>query len=562
MKPTAVKVLLFLTLIETPVIAADWPSWGGQPSCNMASETEKELPDWFSIGKKGSHGEIDPSTAKNIKWVAKLGCNPYGSAVVSKGRVFIGTAGARYSDATMLCLDEQTGKELGKLVCGPSHTHPENFGVCSTPTVDGDRVYFVAPYPEVICLDLKSWLQPTGTGKPDQPVVWRYDMAETFEILQDHVASCSVLVHGDFVYVCTGNGRYKFADKPFYPLTPSLIVLNKHTGELVARDDEQIGEQLWRGQWSSPSLAMVNGKAQILFATGNGFCYAFEPADPAAKVTPDSGITTRLRGPIVYYINVKGKDTAGLTPAEYAKQFNPLPAGKKSALPLEFRYSFDLPATTPIDALPTTKLPDVPVLRKIWWFDCLPPEYRNTPFYAHGSSGDGKKHPCDIIATPVFYHNRVYMTIGGDPVHGSKDNKGHLVCIDPTKTGDITHDGHVWSYDDLNATLSTPAITDGLVFTIDEADVIHCLDAASGQKYWTYTLKGNLGQVNPPVLVADGKVFAGRFILAADKTLKVIAKIDDPAVACSSTPCVANGVLFKVMGKSLWAVCDKGDKQP
>ena len=70
-------------------------------------------------------------------------------------------------------------------------------------------------------------------------------------------------MHGDFVYVCTGNGRFKYTGKPFYPLTPSLIVLNKHTGQLVARDDEQIGEQLWRGQWSSPSLATVSGKAQI-----------------------------------------------------------------------------------------------------------------------------------------------------------------------------------------------------------------------------------------------------------------------------------------------------------
>jgi len=562
MKLYSIRIILCMVSLASPAFAADWPSWGGQPSRNMASETEKGLPDWFSPGKKDSHGEVDPTTTKNIKWVAKLGCLPNGSAVVSKGRVFIGTAGSKYSDAAILCLDEQTGKELGKFVCGPSHTKAENFGVCSTPTIDGDRLYFVAPYPEVICLDLKSWLQPSGAGKPAQPVVWRHDMAKTFDILQDHVASCSVLVHGDFVYVCTGNGRFKFAGKPFYPLTPSLIALNKHTGELAAQDDEQIGEQLWRGQWSSPSLAMVNGKAQILFATGNGYCYAFEPTDPTVKVNPDHRVTTRLRGPIVWYIDVKGKDTAGLTPAEYARKFNPLPAGGKPATPLEFRYSFDMPSTTPIDAIPTAKLPDVPILKKIWCFDCLPAEYRNAPFYAHGSSGDGKKNPCDIIATPVFYHGRVYVAIGGDPVHGSKDNKGHLVCIDPSKTGDITHSGHVWSYEELNATLSTLAVTDGLVFAIDEANVIHCLDAASGQKYWTYALKGSLGPVNPPVLAADGKLFAGNVILAVSKTLKVIAKIDDPAVASSSTPCVANGVLFKVMGKALWAVCDKGDKQP
>ncbi|MCX6876273.1 MAG: PQQ-binding-like beta-propeller repeat protein [Verrucomicrobia bacterium] len=530
----------------------------------MASETAQGLPDCYSPGAKIDGGKMDPSTTKNIKWVAKLNNNTFGSPVVSQGRVFIGTAGDSPADARILCFDEETGKELGTFVCGPSKTKTDNFGVCSTPTVEGDRLYFVAPYPEVMCLDLKSWLDPSaaaGGADSARHIVWRYDMAKAMQIMQDHVASCSVLVHGDFVYACTGNGRYKNLGKPFYPLTPSLIVLNKHTGQLVARDDEQIGEQLWRGQWSSPSLAMVNGKAQILFATGNAFCYAFEPVDPAAEVIPDRWVTTTLRGPIVYYINVKGKDTAGLSPAQYAKQFNVLSSTQKPALPLEFRFSIDMPVTTPVDSIPTARVPDVPILKKIWWFDCLPPEYRNAPFYARQATGDGQQHPCDIIATPVFYRNRVYVAIGGDPVHGSKDSKGYLVCIDATRTGDVTRSGKVWSYDGMTASLSTVAVTAGLVFAIDEASVIHCLDADTGRKYWTYALQGDQGQINSALLAADGKLFAGNTILAADQTLKILGTVERSAHG-SSVPCVANGVLFTVMGKSLWAVCDKGEKMP
>ena len=556
--------IAILILSATAVGAADWPSWGGQPSRNMASETEKDLPAWYSLGEKKDKGELDLSTAKNIKWVAKLYNNTFGSPVVSQGRVFIGAAGDSPADARVLCFDAETGKELGKFVCGPSKTKTDNYGVCSTPTVEGDRLYFVAPFPEVMCLDLASWLNPaaaTGAANSAPPIVWRYDMAKELRVMQDHVASSSVLVHGDFVYACTGNGRYKTPGKPFYPLTPSLIALNKHTGQLVARDDEQLGEQLWRGQWSSPSLATVNGKAQILFATGDGFCYAFEPADPAAKVTPDRWITSTLRGPIVYYIDVKGKDTAGLSPAEYAKKFNVLPSAQKPALPLEFRFSIDMPVTTPIDSIPTAKLPDVPILKKIWWFDCLPPEYRNAPFYARGGPGDGQKHPCDIIATPVFYRNRVYVAIGGDPVHGSLNSRGHLVCIDATKTGDVTNGGKVWSYDELNASLSTVAIADGLVFAIDEASVIHCLDADTGKKYWTHALEGDQGPINSALLAADGKVFAGKTILAVSKTLKKLSTIDR-GTHSSSVPCVANGVLFAVHGKLLWAVCEKGAETP
>ena len=560
-------VLLALILSATAVWAADWPSWGGQPSRNMASATEQGLPDWYALGVETDNDKLDLSATKNIKWVAKLGSKTFGSPIVSQGRVFIGTTGVPSTNATLLCFDEKTGRELGRFICRRPQGRGENWGVCSTPTVEGDRLYFVTPYQEVACLNLTSWLKPSapaGGADSDQPMVWRYDMAETLHVEQHHAASCSVLVHGDFVYVCTGNGRYQSQSKkrPFYPLTPSLIVFNKQTGQLVARDDEQIGEQLWRGQWSSPSLATVNGKAQILFATGNSFCYAFEPVDPAAQVVPDRWITTALRGPMVSFINVEDKNTAGLSPAEYAKKFHPLASTQKPALPLEFRYSIKLPVTTSVDSIPTAKVPDVPILKKIWWFDCLPPEYRNAPFYAQENKGDGQKHPFDIIATPVCYRNRVYVAIGGDPNHGGKHSRGNLVCIDPTKTGDVTHSGQVWNYDKLNPTLSTVAIADGLVFVIDEASVIHCLDADTGQNYWTYALKSDRGMLSSALLAVDGKLFVGKSILAASKTLEILSTLDSKTSTSCSVPCVANGVLFTVHGKWLWAVCDKGEKKP
>jgi outer membrane protein assembly factor BamB len=557
------SALALLVLLEGGAFAGDWPSWGGQPSRNMASETEKGLPDWYSLGGKGESGGVDLSTTKNVKWAGRLGDKTFGSPVVSQGRVFIGTTGASAAEAPLLCFDEKTGRELGRYVCGLPHT--DNFGVCSTPTIEGDRLYLVTPQAAVVCLDLKAWLSPSptaGAADPAQYVVWRYDMAKSLQVMQDHVASCSVLVYDDCVYVCTGNGRWKGVGKPYYPLTPSFIALNKHTGALVARDDEQIGEQLWRGQWSSPSLATVNGKPQILFATGNGFCYGFEPADPSAKAAPDGWVTTTLRGPIVYYINVEKKDSpAGLSPAEYARKFNLLSSAQTPALPVEFRFSIGQPVTTPLDSVPTAKVPDVPILKKIWSFDCLPPEYRNAPFYAHQIKGDAQKHPCDIICTPVCYHNRVYVAIGGDPNHGSKNSLGNLVCIDPTKAGDITTNGKVWNYDKMNASVTTVSIADGLLFIIDEASVVHCLDAETGSVYWTYALDSDRGLLNSALLAADGKLFAGKTILAVSKTLKVLGTIEGKTNNNCSQPCVANGVLFTVHGKWLWAVCDKGEKK-
>ena len=525
----------------------------------MASGSEKGLPEWYALGGVG----FDPAATKNIKWFVKLGDFTGGSPVVSQGRVFIGTKDG--SKDTLLCFDEQTGRELGRFICSRPARNVEHWGVCSTPTVEGDRLYLVSPYGEMLCVNVASWLASQakpGAEDSARHIVWKYDMVEKLGVVQDHAASCSPLVIGDIIYICTGNGRFKNTKRPFHPLTPSLVAFNKHTGQLVARDDEQIGERLWRGQWSSPSAATVNGRTQILFATGDGLCYGFEAMAPALHGASDNWITETLRGPIVYYMNVEDKDTAGLTPAQYAEAQHILPPDAKPALPLEFRYSIGTPMTTPIDSIPQARVPDVPILKKVWSFDCLTPEFRNAPFYAHASGGDGKAHPCDIIATPVCYRDRIYVAIGGEPNHGSKGNRGRLVCYDATKTGDITRSGLVWSYGELKAALTTVAIADGLLFVIDEASVVHCLDADTGRMYWTYDLKSDHGMLGSSLLVADGKVFVGKSILAAGKTLKILGTIKDHASTSSSAPCVANGVLFTVHDKRLWAVRDKGDKEP
>ncbi|MCX7006048.1 MAG: PQQ-binding-like beta-propeller repeat protein [Kiritimatiellaeota bacterium] len=531
----------------------------------MASDNEKGLPSGYTLGVETDNDTINLAATKNIKWVARVGSKTFGSPVVSQGKVFLGTQGTPSTNASIVCLDEQTGNELGRFICRRPQGRGETWGVCSTPTIEGDRLYFVSPYVEAVCVDLNSWLKaPASTSVADfeKHVVWRYDMEEKLHSVVDHAASCSPLVHGDVVYVCTGNGRFKNKKQPFYPLTPSLVVFNKRTGQLVARDDEQLGEQTWRGQWASPSLALVNGKPQILFAGGNSICYAFEPVDPAVQVAPDRWITNVLRGPIVSFIDVENKDTGGLTPVEYAAKFSPLAPGQKPALPLEFRFANRIPQVTPVDSIPTAQVPDVPLLKKIWWCDCMSQAYRNAPFYSHQYKGDGKPHPCDIISTPVFYRNRVYVAIGGDPNHGLQNSRGDLVCLDPTKTGDITRSGIIWSYDKLNATLTTMAITDGLVFVIGENSVVHCLDADTGQCYWTYELKSDRGLLSSALVVADGKVFVGKSILAASKTLKVLCALDTKTTTSSSTPCVANGALYIVHGKWLWAVCDKGELKP
>src|SRR5580700_4118469 len=92
---TAVVLLLTMAALQ----AEDWPRWGGNdPGRNMYSPA-KGLPSTFNPGKfKPNSEEVDLSTTKNVKWVAKLGSQTYGNPVVANGKVFVGTNNASPRD--------------------------------------------------------------------------------------------------------------------------------------------------------------------------------------------------------------------------------------------------------------------------------------------------------------------------------------------------------------------------------------------------------------------------------------------------------------------------------
>jgi len=192
-------------------------------------------------------------------------------------------------------------------------------------------------------------------------------------------------------------------------------------------------------------------------------------------------------------------------------------------------------------------------LKTVWRFDVNPPERRV-------KNGVPVKYPSkfsasEIISTPVFYNNRVYVDVGQDPRHGKAP--GMLVCIDATKTGDITGTGKIWSYDKIDRSLSTVSIIDGLLFVADFSGVVHCLDAETGQCYWTYNTQSPIWS---STFAADGKVWLGTergelFIFAASKEKKLLRKYSlDNRIY--TTPIVANGVLYFTTQTNLYAVAN------
>ena len=119
-----VTVVSAVILAIAPVRGGDWPQWGGGSLRNLSS-TEHGLPATFHPGKRRrDHLGLDPATAKNVRWVARIGGENYSSAVVAGGRVYIGTNDEEINDprfettegGVLMCLDEKSGDLIWRLV--------------------------------------------------------------------------------------------------------------------------------------------------------------------------------------------------------------------------------------------------------------------------------------------------------------------------------------------------------------------------------------------------------------------------------------------------------------
>jgi outer membrane protein assembly factor BamB len=207
-------------------------------------------------------------------------------------------------------------------------------------------------------------------------------------------------------------------------------------------------------------------------------------------------------------------------------------------------------------------------LKTAWWVDCNPQEYRafgGMDMIEHYTLGDKRRRDTinkpnngsfvgmsEIIATPVFYKNRVYVAIGRDPDHGR--GRGMLLCLDANQVGECTQTGKIWTYQGLDRSISTVSISDGLLYIVDVAGRLHCLDVETGDVQWIYESNS---RTLASTLVADGKIYLPTekhlHILAAGKEMKRLSQIRLGTRAWVS-PVAANGTLYVASRNYLWAV--------
>jgi outer membrane protein assembly factor BamB len=516
----------------------DWPQWAGTPFRNNVVES------------KGIPTAWNTETGEGVRWSMPLGSETYGNPVVANGKVFVGTNNGngyvkRYPNkvdlGVLACFNEADGKFLWqhsseKLPTGRVHDWP-NQGICSAPLVDGDRLWYVTSRGEVVCLDTEGFLDGENDGpfkdeftalKPDQKplldekvegdVIWKIDMMKDLRVSQHNMCSCSVTAFGDYLMVNTSNGVDEGHKELPQPAAASFMVCKRSTGEVLWTDNSP-GENVLHGQWSSPAYGVLGGTPQVLFGGGDGWIYSFD-----------------LEG-----------------------------EGGKAKL--------------------------------LWKFDCNPKE---SVYLLNKAT---RNH---IIATPVIYDGLVYVAVGEDPEHG--EGQGHLWCIDPTKRGDVSptlvyssgdpnnplpprrlqamkaKDGEferpnpnsaaVWHYmgkdpsvfeTTMHRTCGTVAIKNDLLFVADFSGVFHCLNAKTGEAYWTYDM---LAASWASPLIVNDKVYIGDedgdiavFELSKEPQAEPLAETNMGS-AVYTTPVVANETLYIANRNRIYAIAEGAKSEP
>jgi outer membrane protein assembly factor BamB/HEAT repeat protein len=238
----------------------------------------------------------DPRTGRNIVWSLELGNQTFGRPVVAGNVVYVGTDNARsmnpaYTEESgvLMAFRATDGEFLWQDVSPRVERGLREFLLPSTtsaPYIEENRLYYVTAECQLRCLDTQGFRDGENNGPYREElfqdnaaadIIWELDICGRLGVFPHEATNSEVLALGDLLLVSTSNGLNEGHTRVPAPRAPSLIAVDKHTGEVVWRAIGA-GEHVLHGQWSSPVAANVNGRMQVLFGGGDGWLRAYDAA--------------------------------------------------------------------------------------------------------------------------------------------------------------------------------------------------------------------------------------------------------------------------------------------
>jgi outer membrane protein assembly factor BamB len=238
--PTSVSLAALvgcLVIGLTDAHATDWPTFRGAERTAVAPDTDL-LESW-------------PEAGPPLRWESAGAGRGYASLAIAGGRIFTlgdGLSTAADSDEYLSCFDRMTGKQLWKTKTGGAWTDGQESWQSSrsTPTVDGDMVYVLSPFGQLV-----------ACRTADGSEAFRIDLKERFNGKKGDSwgYSESITIDGAKL-VCIPGGP-----------EATMVALDKQTGETLwtcpVADDRGAGH-------ASIVIADVDGRRVYISTTASG----------------------------------------------------------------------------------------------------------------------------------------------------------------------------------------------------------------------------------------------------------------------------------------------------
>ena len=507
------------------VTAEDWPMLGRDGRRNSVS-IEVGAPTEWSV-KQTEDGRVIRES-RGIRWSAPLGSATHSSPVVSGGLVWIGTNSSKPGadvHSVLKCFRVADGKQVYEYDSPKLGTRIHDAGwtgLGSSPLIEGDRLWLTTNRSEVLCLDIGPLLRSEGPPRE----LWRLDLIKTFDTFP-HAPSmgparpCSIGPSWNGrIFVTISNGvddTHKNVPKPD---APSLVCLNKETGEVYWKDNSP-GPNILITQFSSPTVAAIRGQVQVIVPQGDGWLRAFDPmtgeklwefdVNPKASVYSYRGTRNSLLGCAVVY-----EDRVYLASGRDVEQGE----GPGRLVCIDATRRGDVSSELAVDA-------------------------------------DNQPLP----------RRRIQAV---DPQAGEKavPNPNSALIWEFVSSGKQFEDA-------IYRTINSVAIAKGLVIAADISGLVHCFDAQTGQRYWRHDMMAAVWAspliVDNTVYVADEDGDVAIFGLSAVPNVAMrklnteqqpLHEIAMGNSICGS-PAFANGVLYLANRNELFAIAvNKTDPAP
>ncbi|WP_167546995.1 PQQ-like beta-propeller repeat protein [Stieleria maiorica] len=232
----ALAMVLVVFLAVATVRAGDWPQFRG-PNGNGVAE--------------GNDYPLSWGREQNIKWKVDLPAPGAGSPIVSADRVFLASGSEDGRQRSLLCFDRGDGMLLWTQTVefGEDTTHIKNPFGSTTPAADGQRVVVWHSSAGLYCYDYSGqrlWSRDLGEFRH----IWGY--------------GSSPIIYKDRVLLQTGPGARVF-----------LTAIDLASGKTLWETDEAYtGDKNADdvGAWSTPVVAQVDGRPQIICAMSTRVC--------------------------------------------------------------------------------------------------------------------------------------------------------------------------------------------------------------------------------------------------------------------------------------------------